>query len=48
MEAPRDLVRRIVEFSARMQHGHDDFGGGAAFFGHQIDRDPPAVVGDRH
>ena len=44
-----NFVRAIVEFSARVQHGHDHFGGGTAFLGVNIDRNSAAVVldGDR-
>jgi hypothetical protein len=30
-----------------MQDGHDDLGGRAPLFGVQIDRNAPAVIGDR-
>ena len=44
MQAAGDFVGVVVEFAARVQHGHDDFGGAAAFFGVDIDRDAAAVV----
>jgi hypothetical protein len=48
MQAARDLVRVVVEFSAGMQHGHDDLGRRAVFFLVDVGRDAAAVVGDRH
>ena len=44
MQAAGDLVRAVIELAARVQHGHDDFGGGAAFFGMDIHRNATAVV----
>jgi len=41
-----DFVGAVVELTARVQHGHDDFGGGATFFGVDVDRDAAAVVVD--
>src|SRR5690606_16400584 len=41
-----NLVGVVVKLTARVQHGHDDLGGGAVFLGMQIDRDAAAVVGD--
>ncbi len=49
MQAAGNLVRVVVEFSARVQHGHDDLGRGTPFFAVDVGRDAPAVVldGDR-
>ena len=46
VQAARHLVGVLVEFSARMQLGHDDFGGGHAFFRVDVGGDAAAVVGD--
>ncbi len=46
VQAARDFVGAVVELTARVQHGHDDFGGGTAFFGVDVDRDTAAVVFD--
>ena len=45
MQATRDLVGRIVEFSAGMQDGHDDFGGRSTLLRMDIHRYSTAVVG---
>ena len=47
MQATGDLVAVVVEFAARMQHGHDDLGRGDALFLVDVDRDAAAVVADR-
>ena len=49
MQAARHLVGILVEFSARMQLGHDDFGRGNAFALVDVDRNAAAIVahGDR-
>ncbi len=49
VQATRDLVRVVVEFSAGVQHGHDDLGCGTLFFAVDVGRNAPAVVldGDR-
>jgi hypothetical protein len=47
MQTARDFVGIAVEFSARMQLRHDDFGGGDAFFGVNVDGDAAPIVGDR-
>ncbi len=47
VQAARDLVRAVVELTARVQHGHDHFGGGAALLGMDVDRNAAPVVGDR-
>jgi hypothetical protein len=47
VQTARDLVGAVVELTARVQHRHDDFGGGAAFLGVDVDRDAAAVVLDR-
>ena len=46
VQAARDLVGVLVEFSARMQLGHDDFGGRHAFFVVDAGRNAAPVVGD--
>ena len=46
VQAARDFVGAVVELTARVQHGHDDFGGGTTFFGVDVDRDAAAVVLD--
>ena len=46
VQAAGDLVRAVVEFTAGVQHGHDDFGRGAALFRVDIDRNAAAVVRD--
>ena len=48
MQAARDLVRAVVELTSRMQHGHDDFGGGNPFLRVNIDRNPTPVVRNRY
>ena len=49
VQAAGDLVGILVEFSARMQLGHDDLGGGNAFALVDVDGNAAAVVahGDR-
>ena len=47
MQAARHFVGGIVELTARMQHSHDDFGGGATLFGMDIHRNSTAVVAKR-
>ena len=46
MQAAGDLVRVVVEFTAGVQHGHDDLGRRAVLFLVDVDRDAAAVVGD--
>ena len=43
-----DFVRVVVELTAGVQLGHDDFGCRAAFFFVDVDGDAAAVVVDRH
>src|SRR5262249_41178867 len=47
VESARDLVRSVVELTARVQYGHNDFGGGSPLFGMDVDRNPAAVVRHR-
>ena len=47
VETAGNLVRVLIEFSAGVQDGHDDFGGGSAFFGMDINGNAAAVVADR-
>ncbi len=47
MQATGNLVGIVVEFTAGVQHGHDDLGRRAAFLGVDIDRNAAAVVLDR-
>jgi len=44
MEAPRDLVGRLVEFSPRMEDGEYDFEGRLSVLLHPVDRNSPPVV----
>ena len=44
VQAAGNLVRVLVEFSAGVQLGHDDLGGGNAFTLVDVDRDAAAVV----
>ena len=46
VQTARDLVGILVEFSAGVQLGHDDLGGGDAFFGVDVGRNAASVVGD--
>ena len=46
VQSARDLVGVLVEFAARMQLGHDDFGGRDAFFVVDAGRNAAPVVGD--
>ena len=48
VQAAGDLVGVLVEFSAGMQLGHDDLGGGDALALVDVGRDAAAVVEDRH
>ena len=48
VQAARDLVGVVVEFSAGVQHGHDDLGCRAVFFRVDVGRDAAAVVDHRH
>src|SRR5207237_2596205 len=48
VQAAGDLVGVLVEFSARMQLGHDDFGRGNAFALVDVDGNAAAVVAHRH
>ena len=43
----RDLVARVVELAAGVQHRHDDLGGADAAILHDADRDAAPVVLDR-
>jgi hypothetical protein len=45
MQAAGNFIAVVVELTAGMQHGHDDFGCGDAFFLVNIDRDTASVVG---
>ena len=45
VQAAGDFVAVVVEFAACVQDGHDDFGGGAAFFRMDAGRHAAAVVG---
>jgi hypothetical protein len=47
VETARDLVRRVFELSAGVEHGHHDFGRRAAALVH-VHRNAAAVVNDRH
>src|ERR1700685_4741984 len=44
VQAAGNLVRVLVEFSASVQLGHDDLGGGDAFALMDVDRDAAAIV----
>ena len=44
VQAAGNLIGVLVELAARVQLGHDDFGGGDAFFLVNIDRHAAAVV----
>ena len=46
VEAARNFVGVAIEFSARVQHGHHDFGGGLLFGGVHVHGNAAAVVGD--
>ena len=46
VQAARYFVGILVEFSAGVQLGHDDFGRGNAFLGMNIGRNAAPVVGD--
>ncbi len=48
VQPPRDFVGVVVELPARVQLGHDDLRRGPVLFLVEVDRDPPAVVLDRH
>ena len=48
MQSAGDLVGVIVEFSAGVQGGHDDFCGGELLFFVQVNRDAAPVVNDRY
>src|ERR1022692_2307874 len=48
MQTAGNLVRDVIEFSAGVQHGHDDFGGGAAFFEMDVYRDAATIVRYRY
>ncbi len=47
MEAARDLVGLLVEFSPCMEHGQNDFEGTLVVLLHRVDGDPPAVILDQ-
>src|SRR5882672_2504544 len=44
VQAARDLVRAVVEFSAGVQHRHDDFRCRTPFLGVNVDGNAPSVV----
>ena len=44
MQATRDLVGIVIEFAARVQHGHDDLGGRHPFFRMNTDRNAATIV----
>src|SRR5215831_4450140 len=46
VQTARHLVSVLIEFSAGVQVGHDDLGGGYALFVVDADRDAAAIVGD--
>jgi len=46
VQATGDFVGVVVEFTARVEHGHDDLGGWATLFFVNIHRDSTAVVGN--
>ena len=48
MQAAGNLVGTIVEFAARMQHGHDDLCRRAPLFGVQVNRNATPIIADRH
>ena len=48
MQAAGNLVRGVVELTARVQDGHDHLGGRDAFLGVDIHRDAAAVVRNGH
>ena len=48
MQAARDLVGVLVEFSARVQLSHDDFGCGTVFFRNHPGGNPATVVSDSY
>ena len=48
VQAAGDFVGAVVEFAAGVQHRHDDFGRGAAFFGVDVHRDAAPVIRHRH
>ena len=48
METAGHLIGVVVEFAAGVEHGHDDLGGGTAFFRMDIHRNAAAVVGYGH
>ena len=46
VQSARNFVSVAIEFSARVQHGEDDFGGGLLLGGVHIDGNAAAIVGD--
>ena len=46
MQTAGDFIGILVELAARMQLGHDDFGGGNAFAFVHVGRDAATVIGD--
>jgi hypothetical protein len=46
VQSPRNFVGVLIKFSTGMKDGHNDFQGGAFFFGVQIGGDTAAVVLD--
>ena len=47
VKTSRDLVARVIEFAAGVQHGHHDLGRADALGVHDADRDTAPVVFDR-
>ena len=48
MQTAGNLVGILVELTAGMELGHDDLGGGNAFFFMQLDRESAPVVVTEH
>ena len=48
MQTAGHFVRIAVKFTTGVQLGHDDLGGGNAFFGVDIDRDTAAIIAHRN
>ena len=44
VQAARDFVRVVIELTACVQNGHDDFGSRAVFFGMHVGRNAATVV----
>ena len=47
VQTARDLVRGVIELTARVQHGHDHFGSGPALLRMDINRNAAAIVRHR-